>query len=257
MGSIINNYTYDSVVLVLILLPALICCLEEPIFRSKATYYHAIDGLGTPRGGCGYGEYGRIINNGDVAVVTSSKLYKGGASCGACYKVKCKEAVCNEDGVVVMVTDYGVSDGETDFILSSNAFNKMAMPNYEKELRDDGRVPIEYQRVACQFPGKSLTLKVAEHSRFPSYLSFLFLYQAGDADITAVEMFEEQALEWKRCRRVYGAVWDIANPPRGPLTVRFFLDGSATKRARWVLVPKVIPIYWQAGVAYDTSIQLN
>uniref|UniRef100_A0A803L5M1 Expansin-like B1 n=1 Tax=Chenopodium quinoa TaxID=63459 RepID=A0A803L5M1_CHEQI len=177
-------------------------------------------------GGCGYGEYGRIINNGDVAVVTSSKLYKGGASCGACYKVKCKEAVCNEDGVVVMVTDYGVSDGETDFILSSNAFNKMAMPNYEKELRDDGRVPIEYQRVACQFPGKSLTLK-------------------------------EQALEWKRCRRVYGAVWDIANPPRGPLTVRFFLDGSATKRARWVLVPKVIPIYWQAGVAYDTSIQLN
>lgn len=38
-------------------------------------------------GGCAYGEYGRTINDGDVALVASSKLYKGGASCGACYKV--------------------------------------------------------------------------------------------------------------------------------------------------------------------------
>ena len=38
-------------------------------------------------GGCGYGEYGRTINDGDVAVVAATKLFKGGASCGACYKV--------------------------------------------------------------------------------------------------------------------------------------------------------------------------
>lgn len=141
-------------------------------------------------GGCGYGEYGRTINDGNVAVVTSSKLYKGGASCGACYNVKCKEAVCDDGGVVVMVTDYGASDGETDFILSTHAFNKMALPNYEKDLRDYGKVEIEYQRVACKFPRKTLTVKVVEHSRFPSYLAFEFLYQSGDADITAVELFE-------------------------------------------------------------------
>lgn len=254
MGSILVNY---AVFLVLILLPASICFLEEPVFHSKATYYYATGGLGTPKGGCGYGEYGRTINDGDVAVVTSSKLYKGGASCGACYKVRCMEAACSAEGVVVMVTDHGVSDGETDFILSTHAFNKMAMSTHEKDLRDYGTVHIEYQRVACQYPGKTLTLKVVEHSHWPSYLALQFLYQGGDADITAVELFEEDSLEWRTCRRAYGAVWDIANPPRGPLTVRIFLDGSASTRARWVLVPKVIPLFWQAGVAYDTSIQLS
>lgn len=44
MGSILKYALF----LVLLLLPALICCLEEPIFHSKATYYYAIDGLGTP-----------------------------------------------------------------------------------------------------------------------------------------------------------------------------------------------------------------
>ncbi|XP_010677135.2 expansin-like B1 [Beta vulgaris subsp. vulgaris] len=253
MGSILKYALF----LVLVLLPALICCLEEPIFHSKATYYYATDGLGTPKGGCAYGEYGRTINDGDVALVTSSKLYKGGASCGACYKVRCKEAECAAEGVVVVVTDYGVSDGDTDLILSTHAFNKMAMPKYEKELRDYGKVNIEYQRVACQYPGKTLTIKVLDHSHFHSYLALQFLYLAGNADITAVELFEEDTLEWKRCRRAYGTVWDIANPPKGPLTVRFFLDGSVNVRARWVLVPKVIPTFWQAGVTYDTSIQFH
>ncbi|KNA15527.1 hypothetical protein SOVF_097500 [Spinacia oleracea] len=255
MGSTIKNN--GVFVVIIVFLPALSFCLEEPIFQSKATYYYATDGLGTPKGGCGYGEYGRTINDGNAAVVTSSKLYKGGASCGACYNVKCKEAVCDDGGVVVMVTDYGASDGETDFILSTHAFNKMALPNYEKDLRDYGKVEIEYQRVACKFPRKTLTVKVVEHSRFPSYLAFEFLYQSGDADITAVELFEDDTLEWKSCRRAYGAVWDIANPPRGPLTVRFFLDGSVSVRARWVLVPKVIPTFWQSGVTYGTSIHLH
>ncbi|KAL2903053.1 Expansin-like B1 [Bienertia sinuspersici] len=231
MGATINYAIFCVLVL---LFPALFSCIEDPIFQSKATYFHAPEGLGTPRGGCGYGEYGRTVNEGDVAVVTSSKLYKSGASC-----------------------DYGVSDGETDFILSTHAYNKLAMPGLEKELKDYGRVHIEYQRVGCKYPGKTLTLKVMEHSHYHSYLALQFLYKAGDADITAVELFQEDTLEWKTCRRAYGAVWDMGNPPKGPLTVRFFLDRSANVRAQWVLVPKVIPLYWHPGLAYDTSIQLH
>ena len=72
-----------------------------------------------------------------------------------------------------------------------------------------------------------------------------------------IQFVQEDSLEWKTCRRAYGAVWDMANPPRGPLTVRFFLDGSPNRRAQWVLVPKVIPLFWHPGLAYDTSIQLQ
>lgn len=37
-------------------------------------------------GACGYGEFGRDINDGEVSGV-SSRLWKSGAGCGACYQV--------------------------------------------------------------------------------------------------------------------------------------------------------------------------
>ena len=37
-------------------------------------------------GACGFGQYGRVVNNGYVSAV-SRALYKDGAGCGACYKV--------------------------------------------------------------------------------------------------------------------------------------------------------------------------
>ena len=36
-------------------------------------------------GACGYGEYGRTVNDGSVAGV--SGLWKNGSGCGACYQV--------------------------------------------------------------------------------------------------------------------------------------------------------------------------
>lgn len=40
------------------------------------------DALG---GACGFGEYGRTVNDANVAGV--SRLYKNGTGCGACYQV--------------------------------------------------------------------------------------------------------------------------------------------------------------------------
>lgn len=37
-------------------------------------------------GACGYGEYGRTTNDGQVCAV-STRLFKNGAGCGACYQV--------------------------------------------------------------------------------------------------------------------------------------------------------------------------
>ena len=37
-------------------------------------------------GACGYGEFGRDINNGEVSGV-SSRLWNNGTGCGACYQV--------------------------------------------------------------------------------------------------------------------------------------------------------------------------
>ena len=36
-------------------------------------------------GACGFGDYGRTVNDGSVSGV--SRLYKNGTGCGACYQV--------------------------------------------------------------------------------------------------------------------------------------------------------------------------
>ena len=87
-----------------------------------------------------------------------------------------------------MVTDYGEGD-RTDFILSPRAYTKLARPNSALELFAYGVVDVEYRRISCQFAGYNIVYKVHEHSQYPHYLAIVFLYVAGQNDITAVELW--------------------------------------------------------------------
>ena len=87
-----------------------------------------------------------------------------------------------------MVTDYGEGD-RTDFILSPRAYTKLARPNLALELFAYGVVDVEYRRISCQFAGYNIVYKVHEHSQYPHYLAIVFLYVAGQNDITAVELW--------------------------------------------------------------------
>ncbi|TYG77628.1 hypothetical protein E1A91_D03G189500v1 [Gossypium mustelinum] len=103
---------------VMVFLPTL-CCAQDYV-KSRATYYGSPDCLGTPRGACGYGEFGRTVNDANVAGV-SYRLYKNGTGCGTCYQVRCTNPqLCTDNGVNIVVTDYGEGDN-TDFILSPRA----------------------------------------------------------------------------------------------------------------------------------------
>nr|GLL25913.1 expansin-like B1 [Ipomoea trifida] len=155
----------------------------------KATYYTTSDGLGTPSGSCGYGELGRTENNGEVCTATS-RLYNGGAGCGACYQVRCKNKdLCSEEGTKVVVTNSGEGPA-TDFILSYTAYAKLAKyPAVAAQLFAQGVVDIEYRRVSCKF-GANLMIRIQEHSKFPSFLSIVVMNQGGATDILAVEIYE-------------------------------------------------------------------
>lgn len=91
--------------------------------------------------------------------------------------------------MTIVATDYGEGD-HTDFILSPTAFVKLARPNMASELVAYGVVDIEYRRVPCQYPGYKLMFKTHEHSRFPNYLAFIILYQSGQRDIVAVDLWQ-------------------------------------------------------------------
>ncbi|XP_059657661.1 expansin-like B1 [Cornus florida] len=238
---------------VMVLLPALCYSDQDYFVSSRATFYGSPDCLGTPTGACGYSEYGRTVNGGEVTGV--SRLYRNGTGCGACYQVRCKvPKLCTDDGVKVVVTDHGEGD-HTDFVLSARAYTRLAFPNMAAELLAYGVVDIEYQRIPCRYPGYKLMFKVHENSRFPEYLALVALYQAGINEITAVELWQEDCKEWRGMRRAYGAVWDMANPPKGGLDLRFQVNGYAG--VKWMPLRNVIPGDWKAGVVYETGIQLN
>ncbi|KAK1305535.1 Expansin-like B1 [Acorus calamus] len=239
--------------LLVVFFPSL-CTCQSDFVSSRATFYGSPDCLGTPRGGCGYGEFGRNVNGGDVGAV--AWLFRNGSGCGACYQVKCTyPGLCSDGGVNVVVTDHGAS-GNTDFILSAGAFTKLATPTYASELMAYGGVEIQYRRIPCQYPGYNLMFMVTEHSNYPHYIGFVIIYQAGQQDITNVELWREDCQQWWGMRRAFGAVWDMANPPRGALNARLTLVGD-NRATTSIQLNNAIPNDWKAGAVYDSAVQLN
>ncbi|WJX94801.1 hypothetical protein P8452_76183 [Trifolium repens] len=125
-----------GLVCVILLLPYL-CNSQDSFTDSRATYYG---------GACGFGEYGRTVNDGSVAGV--SKLWKNGSGCGSCYQVRCKiPQYCDENGATLVVTDYGEGD-RTDFIMSPRGYSRLGRnADASAELFKYGVVDIEYKRV--------------------------------------------------------------------------------------------------------------
>ncbi|XP_042947725.1 expansin-like B1 [Carya illinoinensis] len=247
-----NQVGILCLICMVLLLPALCTSHDISTYSSRATYYGSHNGHASPSGACGFGEFGKTVNDGSVTGV--STLYRNGAGCGACYRVKCTSSqYCSERGVDVVVTDHGGGD-KTDFILSYQAYARLARRGSEgaKELFSRGMIDIEYQRISCRYPGHNLMFKVHEKSRYPNYLAIAVIYAAGINDITAVQLCQEDCKQWRGMRKSFGAVWDMSNSvPSGPIKVRFQVGGR-----KWVESQNNLPASWNAGDAYDSNIQL-
>nr|GLL44594.1 hypothetical protein BC332_00664 [Ipomoea trifida] len=218
---------------------------------SKATFYKQPDGMGTPDGACGYKDYGRTVNDGAVCTV-SNKLFNNGAGCGSCYNVICtNKALCSSTGTKVVATDNGGGPAGSDFICSYLAFTKLAKPGKESELVKKGVIDVVYEKVACNYP-KNLIIKITDQSSNPGYLSFAVLNQG---DVLSAEVYDMVSQGWTSMRRVYGAVFDLANPPEGALKVRFTI-GKVYGGTTLVYSKKWIPENWRAGRTIDTGIHL-
>ncbi|KAJ8755257.1 hypothetical protein K2173_019055 [Erythroxylum novogranatense] len=229
---------------------------SDCFIHSRAAYYPNSDQNGTDRGACGFGTFGATINGGDVSA--ASELYRSGIGCGACYQVRCTNSYyCTDKGVTVVITDQG-SGPNTDFILSSRAFARMAQTkDAAASLLASGVVDIEYRRVSCSYPDKNITIKIEENSNYPYYLAFVLWYQQGKRDITAVQLCETQNFVCKLLDRSYGAVWTTTSPPRGALSLRMLFSDENGDDEKWVVPVNTIPSDWQPGLTYDTGVQVN
>ncbi|KAL2903041.1 Expansin-like B1 [Bienertia sinuspersici] len=248
---------YKSSMFLFMMMFLLVLGYTQDYIWSRATYYGSPDCRGNPTGACGYGDYGRTVNDGYVAGV--HRPYRNGTGCGGCYQVRCKTGggECSNEGVVVVATDFGVGDW-TDFLFPARAYAKMARPGYEAKLLAYGVVNIEYKRVPCTFRGSNkLIYSVHQRTKYPHYLAVIIIYPPGIYDVVGAQIWQEDCKAWRPMRKPYGAVWDMENPPRGDLRIRFLLSASGNVNdATWVESSSVISAYWQAGVTYELTVSI-
>ncbi|XP_038682680.1 putative expansin-B2 [Tripterygium wilfordii] len=227
--------------------------LDSEWSPAKATWYGPADGAGSDGGACGYGDAVEQAPFSSLVSAGGSAFYKSNEGCGACYQVKCtSNEACSGNPATVVITDQCPGCDSAHFDLSGHAFGAMAKPGQADQLRNAGVLQVQYQKVACNYPGKTVTFKVDAGSN-PNYFATLVEYDDKDGELGSVEI--KQALDsasWVPMQRSWGAVWklDAGSALRAPLSLK--LTSLDTKET--IVASNVIPAGWQPGQTYRSLV---
>ncbi|XP_057482472.1 expansin-B15-like isoform X1 [Actinidia eriantha] len=252
------------------------CCFFEPAVCFKprhfnlstraihwspagATWYGSPNGAGSSGGACGYGESVSKPPFSSMIAATGPSLYQSGKECGACYQVKCTaHPACSGKPVQVVTTDScpgGPCLSESaHFDLSGTALGAMAKPGQQNKLRDAGVLPIQYTRVACNYPGKTIAFRVDLGSN-PNYIAVVVEFEDGDGDLARVDLKEASSKtnkQWRAMQRSWGAVWklDAGSQLKPPFSIRLTSEYSG----QTLVARNVIPNGWRPGATYRSLV---
>ncbi|RZC62965.1 hypothetical protein C5167_024721 [Papaver somniferum] len=222
---------------------------------AGATWYGGPFSDGSEGGACGYEKDVGTPPFASMISAGGPSLFKNGNGCGNCYEVKCTAAAhpsCSGKPVRVVITDScpgGPCVQESvHFDLSGPAFGAMAIRGQEDRLRNAGHVPVQYQRVKCNYR-TNIVFRVDPGSN-PFFFSTLVEYENTDSDIVSIEL-RDISSNWKPMQRSMSAKWKLNSPTplKGPFSLRL-----KAANGRTIVAQNVIPAGWRPGATYRSNV---
>ncbi|KAJ0028661.1 hypothetical protein Pint_35752 [Pistacia integerrima] len=218
--------------------------------KAHATFYEG--NANTFGGACGYED----VNKEGFGIGTaalSTVLFNNGASCGACFEIKCCDSPqwCKPGKPSLFVT--GTNLCPPNFQQDSNNGGwcnpprehfDIAYPAFSQIAEyKAGIVPVKYRRVPCKKQGGIRFLITGN-----SYYHMVSVWNVGGAgDISSLEVKGDNKLPWTKLKRNWGQKWQTDAKLCGEaLTFKVGLsDGKV------VILPHVFPKTWTFSQTFE------
>ncbi|CAK9141129.1 unnamed protein product [Ilex paraguariensis] len=216
--------------------------------HAHATFYGDMSGRDTMQGACGYGD---LIRQGYGLETTalSSTLFNDGASCGACFEIKCidsKWCKAGVESIQVTATNFCPPNYTKTVDIWCNPPQKhfdLSMPMFVRIAEyQAGIVPVVYQRVMCHRRGGIKFELKGKSSWF-----LVLVYNVGGVGQVVDVKVKGSRTNWLQMSRNWGQNWQTLENLQGQsLSFQVKTSDGGVAQSN-----DVVPSNWQIGQTYE------
>ncbi|KAI3677945.1 hypothetical protein L6452_37219 [Arctium lappa] len=219
---------------------------------ALGTWYGDPKGTESTGGACGWGNVVQSPPLSSMIAAGNARIYLQGKGCGNCYQIKCSQRpYCSGHPVIVTITDEcpGCNDAPFHFDLSGTAFGAMSSPGQADNLRNLGRVNIQYRRVPCNYRSTKIAFKIDAGTN-PNWFATVIEFEDGDGGLRSVEIAASHSQQFVLMKNIWGAVWQADINPSFHAPFSFKLTSPTNKV---IIARNAVPKGFVPGKTYFSN----
>ncbi|KAK1409682.1 hypothetical protein QVD17_36211 [Tagetes erecta] len=223
---------------------------------ALATWYGDRYGAGSG-GACGWSNDVQSPPFSAMIAAGNANIYLQGKGCGNCYQILCTRVpYCSMNPITVTITDEcpgACNNVPFAFDLSGTAFGAMSSPGQAENLRNFGRVDVQYRRVPCNYGNTTIAFKIDPMAN-PYWFAIAVKFCGGDGGLRSIEVASNGSQQFRWMENIWGAVWAAQVDPsfHGPYTFRLTSGNNEP-----VVAINAVPFGFVAGQNYFSQVNFR